>query len=191
MPTTTGRAACAQPRRRPGCRGVKPIWFTELGCAAVDKGANQPNIFGDPKSAESGRPYFSSGAPDALMQRQVLRAHLAYRQATGRRHNPASASMRTHGRCGPHLPLDLGCAALSGLSRTDRDLERRAQPRTGHWLTGRLGALASDELAAAIAADYGVALARSSRAAAVGQGYALEGVVPAAMRWRRCWRRAG
>lgn len=28
----------------------KPFWFTELGCAAVDKGPNQPNVFPDPKS---------------------------------------------------------------------------------------------------------------------------------------------
>ena len=27
---------------------MKPIWFTELGCPAVDKGANQPNVFIDP-----------------------------------------------------------------------------------------------------------------------------------------------
>src|SRR5690606_20267557 len=56
----------------------KPVWFTELGCAAVDKGANQPNVFGDSKSVESGRPWFSSGAPDGLMQRQFLRAHLGH-----------------------------------------------------------------------------------------------------------------
>ena len=31
----------------------KPIWFTELGCPAVDKGTNQPNVFHDPKSSES------------------------------------------------------------------------------------------------------------------------------------------
>ena len=29
----------------------KPIWFTELGCAAIDKGTNQPNKFLDPKSS--------------------------------------------------------------------------------------------------------------------------------------------
>src|SRR5690606_38147158 len=58
--------------------GSKPIWLTELGCGAVDKGANQPNIFGDPKSAESGRPYFSTGMPDPLIQRQVLRAHQGF-----------------------------------------------------------------------------------------------------------------
>src|SRR5690606_12040800 len=56
----------------------KPIWFTELGCGAVDKGANQPNVFGDPKSSESDRPHSSSGAADALTQRQFLRAHLMH-----------------------------------------------------------------------------------------------------------------
>ncbi|MCS6759551.1 MAG: glycoside hydrolase TIM-barrel-like domain-containing protein [Candidatus Devosia euplotis] len=30
--------------------GSKPIWFTEIGCGAVDNGANQPNIFGDEKA---------------------------------------------------------------------------------------------------------------------------------------------
>ena len=33
-----------------------------------------------------------------------------------------------------------------------------ANHATGHWLNGRLGAMASDELAIAVAADYGVAL---------------------------------
>ena len=39
----------------------KPIWLTEIGCPAVDKGANQPSVFPDPKSSESGFPYFSNG----------------------------------------------------------------------------------------------------------------------------------
>ena len=28
---------------------MKPIRFTEIGCAAVDKGTNEPNKFFDPK----------------------------------------------------------------------------------------------------------------------------------------------
>lgn len=27
----------------------KPVWFIEIGCAAIDKGTNQPNKFLDPK----------------------------------------------------------------------------------------------------------------------------------------------
>ena len=52
----------------------KPIWLTELGCPAVDKGANQPSVFPDPKSSESGLPYFSNGRRDDLMQRRHLQA---------------------------------------------------------------------------------------------------------------------
>lgn len=52
----------------------KPVWFTELGCPAVDKGANQPNVFVDPKSAESFLPYYSQGQRDDLMQRAYLQA---------------------------------------------------------------------------------------------------------------------
>jgi len=48
----------------------KPIWFTEVGCPCVDKGANQPNVFVDPKSSESFTPYFSSGTRDDFMARQ-------------------------------------------------------------------------------------------------------------------------
>ena len=52
----------------------KPIWFTELGCAAIDKGTNQPNKFLDPKSSESKLPRYSNGLRDDLMQIQYLRA---------------------------------------------------------------------------------------------------------------------
>jgi len=56
----------------------KPIWFTELGCAAIDKGTNQPNKFLDPKSSESAIPYFSTGHRDDLIQMQYLRAMAQY-----------------------------------------------------------------------------------------------------------------
>ena len=54
--------------------GSKPIWFTEIGCAAIDKGTNQPNKFLDPKSSESSIPRFSNGRRDDFIQMQYLRA---------------------------------------------------------------------------------------------------------------------
>ncbi len=54
----------------------KPVWLTEIGCPAVDKGANQPNVFVDPKSSESLLPYYSRGDRDDLMQRRYLAAIL-------------------------------------------------------------------------------------------------------------------
>lgn len=54
--------------------GSKPIWFTEVGCAAVDKGTNEPNRFVDLKSSESGLPRDSNGIRDDYIQMQYLRA---------------------------------------------------------------------------------------------------------------------
>ena len=58
--------------------GSKPFWFTELGCAAVDKGTNQPNVFLDPKSSESKLPKGSNGRRDDFIQMQYLRAMTEY-----------------------------------------------------------------------------------------------------------------
>ncbi|MBK8085951.1 MAG: glycoside hydrolase TIM-barrel-like domain-containing protein [Devosia sp.] len=144
-------------------------WFTELGCAAVDKGANQPNLFPDPKSAEDGRPYFSNGAPDALLQRQVLRAHLRHWSGAG---NPVSTVY-----AGPMVGrISLWSwdarpyPAFPGDAESWADAPNHA---AGHWLTGRLGALASDELAAAIAADHDIEIVGTAAAPLV-HGLALE-----------------
>ncbi|MBB5722057.1 hypothetical protein FHS72_001681 [Loktanella ponticola] len=67
----------------------KPIWFTELGCAAIDKGTNQPNKFLDPKSSESQLPHYSNGRRDDFMQMQYLRA--IYGHYADVTNNPVSA----------------------------------------------------------------------------------------------------
>ena len=56
----------------------KPVVFTELGCPAVNLGANQPNVFVDAKSSESAVPYFSNGNQDPAMQRAYIEAWLSY-----------------------------------------------------------------------------------------------------------------
>ncbi|OAM76722.1 phage tail baseplate protein, partial [Devosia elaeis] len=126
-------------------------WCDEIGCGAVDKGANQPNIFGDAKSAEGGRPYFSSGLPDGLIQRQFLRAH--HRHWHDPAKNPPGMvdvdrlyCWTWDARPYPSFPA-LEAVWADGPNHGN-----------GHWLTGRLGALASDELAGAIAEDHGCAL---------------------------------
>ena len=144
--------------------GMKPVWFTELGCGALDKGANQPNVFPDGKSAEGGRPWFSSGAPDGLMQRQFLRAQLQYWAESPM---VERVSLWTwDARPYPAFPSD---------EATWSDAQNHA---AGHWLTGRLGALASDELAAAVAADWGAEIAGASALPLV-HGLAVEGAVAA------------
>ena len=146
-------------RRPPGCRCRKPIWLTELGCPAVDKGANQPNAFPDPKSAESTLPPFSNGRRDDLIQRRVLEASLAaFDPAFGaasdvnplspaglRMVDPAAIQLWTwDARPHPWFPraIDVWSDA--------------ANWETGHWLTGRLGAATLDGLVETVLADHGI-----------------------------------
>jgi len=67
----------------------KKIIFTETGAPAVDKAANQPNVFVDPKSSESAVPYFSNGRRDDLAQRRAIEAQAAYWNDNA--NNPASS----------------------------------------------------------------------------------------------------
>lgn len=118
----------------------KPIWFTELGCPAIDRGTNQPNVFFDPKSSESFTPHFSRGWRDDAIQRAYLEAtYLWWGEAAnnplssvygGRMvHVPECAAWTWDARPYPFFP------ALAGVW-TDG-----ANWRLGHWLTGRLGAV--------------------------------------------------
>ncbi|MEM6603339.1 MAG: glycoside hydrolase TIM-barrel-like domain-containing protein [Pseudomonadota bacterium] len=58
----------------------KPIILTEVGCPAVDKGANSPNLFPDVKSSENAIPPFSDGTRDDIIQRLLLVSYLEYWQ---------------------------------------------------------------------------------------------------------------
>ncbi|WP_299843172.1 glycoside hydrolase/phage tail family protein [uncultured Roseovarius sp.] len=115
----------------------KPIRFTEFGCAAIDKGTNQPNKFLDPKSSESKFPKFSLGYRDELIQLQYLRSMLGY--WTNPANNPISS------RYGKRM-LDMEHAyAWAWDTRpfpyfpNNRGLwsDGANFPR-GHWLNGRM-----------------------------------------------------
>ena len=123
--------------------GMKPIWFTELGCAAIDKGANQPNKFLDPKSSELVLPYYSNGRRDDVMQMQYLRAIHALLGRSGRitrcrRNMPGRWWTWTAPSSGP------GTRGRFRRSRTGATCGRMATNYArGHWLNGRaVGAVA-------------------------------------------------
>lgn len=137
----------------------KPIWFTELGCPAIDKGANQPNVFFDPKSSESHWPYFSGGGRDDLAQRRFLEAHL-------RHWDPASPGFREAdnpvspvygGRMVPAEAIHLWCwdarPAPAFPDRADIWADGGNWER-GHWLTGRLGRAPLDALIERLLLDH-------------------------------------
>jgi hypothetical protein len=137
----------------------KPIWLTELGCPAVDKGANQPSVFPDPKSSESGLPYFSTGARDDLMQRRHLQAVLgALDPAFGDGAlNPVSAVYGGRMIAPDAIHLWTWDArpypAFPFLTDVWADAPNW---QTGHWLNGRLGAAPLDALVGSILADSGM-----------------------------------
>ena len=118
----------------------KPIWFTELGCPAIDRGTNQPNVFFDPKSSESFSPHFSRGWRDDTIQRAYLEAtYLWWGEAAN---NPVSS---VYGDRMVHVPE---CAAWTWDARPYPFFPELTDVwtdgpnwRLGHWLTGRLGAV--------------------------------------------------
>lgn len=125
----------------------KPIWFTEIGCAAVDKGTNEPNKFLDPKSSESSLPVFSNGQRDDLIQLQYLRATYGYWGDPAK--NPVSP---VYG--GPMLDMaraHVWCWDSRPFPAFPNNMEVWSDgvnhPR-GHWITGRT---ASQPLEAVIA----------------------------------------
>jgi len=118
----------------------KPIRFTELGCPAIDRGTNQPNVFFDPKSSESFTPHFSRGWRDDAIQRAYLEAsYLWWGEAAN---NPVSS---VYGDRMVHVPE---CAAWTWDARPYPFFPELTGVwtdgpnwRLGHWLTGRLGAV--------------------------------------------------
>lgn len=131
----------------PWVPGSKPFWFTELGCPAVDKGPNQPNVFPDPGSSEGALPYLSTGARDDLAQRGLLEAHLAHWSGPANADGMVSSD-RIHiwtwdARPFPAFPV-------SKTLWSDGD-----NWQTGHWLNGRLGTVALKDLIAAVLSEAG------------------------------------
>jgi len=155
----------------------KPIWLTEVGCPAVDKGANQPSTFPDPKSAEAGLPHYSNGRRDDLMQRRYLEAVLgAFDPAFGADAlNPVSAvyGERMVMPDGIHLwtwdarPYPVFPAATDAWSDGPNW-------ETGHWLSGRFGATPLDGLVSTILTDSGVSGFDTSELGEGPDGYVVD-----------------
>ncbi len=114
----------------PWVPGSKPVWFTEIGCGAVDLGANQPNKFLDPKSSESTLPHYSRGIRDDFMARQYIRATIEWWRDNGAGVvDPADILVWAwDARPWPEFPAH-------GETWSDAD-----NWTTGHWLNGRAGA---------------------------------------------------
>ncbi len=134
----------------------KPIWFTELGCPAIDKGANQPNVFVDAKSSESAQPYFSSGLRDDFGQRRFLQAHLDYWRADApgfvEANNPVSSVTGKRMVDMDHVVIwTWDARPFPSFPLLDAVWSDGENWKLGNWITGRLGAVPLGPLVAHIA----------------------------------------
>lgn len=156
----------------------KPIWFTEYGCAAVDKGTNQPNKFLDAKSSESLLPRFSTGARDGLMQMQYLRAMSEY--WTDPQNNPLSEEYE--GRM-----LDMGRAFVWTWDTRPypffpNHIEKWSDGENytrGHWINGRTSSRTLASVVREICLDAGLTDFSTKGLYGYLRGYAVEQVAEA------------
>ncbi|NNU16978.1 hypothetical protein HK107_11670 [Parvularcula sp. ZS-1/3] len=166
------RSAGSKTGATPWVPQSKPILFTEIGCAAIDKGANQPNVFLDPKSSESFAPHFSTGARDDRAQRAALEAQ--HRYWSKPQNNPASSvyggSMLDASRMAvycwdarpfPEFPARQSLWADAG------------NWTTGHWLNGRAGKVRLSRLIEALGREAGLFAINASACDQLLSGYVV------------------
>ncbi|MBI6630438.1 baseplate multidomain protein megatron [Pontibaca salina] len=156
----------------------KPIWFTELGCASVDKGTNQPNKFLDGMSSESSLPHYSNGQRDDLIQRRYLEAVLGHwRQPEN---NPVSEVYAA-----PMLDLAntyvwaWDARPFPAFPNNREQWSDGANHARGHWLNGRTGSRTLASVVAEICRRAGVSAIDTSMLHGIVRGYVVEEVADA------------
>ncbi|MFV0409544.1 MAG: glycoside hydrolase TIM-barrel-like domain-containing protein [Paracoccus sp. (in: a-proteobacteria)] len=150
----------------------KPIWFTEMGCAALDKASNQPNKFLDMHSSESRLPHYSRGRRDDAVQAAYVAAMARFWARPG--NNPMGSygarmvdMSRAHVWCWDARPFP----AFPG--RTDLWSDGPAWDR-GHWLNGRAGAVPLASVVADICLEAGLKDFDVSGLSGVVRGYVAD-----------------
>ncbi|MDX2264605.1 MAG: glycoside hydrolase/phage tail family protein [Hyphomicrobiales bacterium] len=162
----------------------KPFWFMEMGCPAVDRGSNQPNVFYDPKSSESALPYYSRGARDDLIQRRYLQAFIdafdPSRPGFDAAQNPVSAVY------GARMVEPSRMFAYTWDARPYPAFPNNVSAWAdgpnwafGHWLNGRLAGAPLGETVAAICADSGFDAHDAAALTGQMQGYLIDRVMSA------------
>jgi hypothetical protein len=157
--------------------GMKPVRFTEMGVPAVDKGANQPNVFYDPKSSESAVPHFSDGSRNDVIQRRAIEVFHAHWSDPD--NNPVSVEYA--GR----MVAEDGIALWAWDARPFPAFPGRGDVwsdadnwRLGHWLNGRAGAAMLSDVVGDVCARAGVGCEVGGLTGVVA-GYAFGGPVRA------------
>jgi len=152
----------------------KPIWLMEIGCPAIDKGSNQPNVFYDSKSTESKIPYYSNASRDDLAQRKYLEAFIDYwAEASG--NNPISSLYNA-----PMITTDMvNVWAWDGRPFPDFPARETVWSdgenwQRGHWLSGRMGLIPLADVVRDISLQSGLQTVDVSAVNGLLQGYHID-----------------
>jgi hypothetical protein len=135
----------------------KPIRLMELGFPAVNRGANRPSVFPDPKSSESGLPPHSTGARDDLEQRRAIEAALDW--WTKPANNPVSPIFGGPMVDPARIHVWTWDARPHPAFPARRDVWRDGpNAAKGHWLPGRAGPSTLAAVLVDVAARAGIAV---------------------------------
>ena len=154
------------------------VWADEVGCAAVDKGTNEPNRFVDLKSSESGLPRASNGIRDDYIQMQYLRTLFThYKDPALNPTSPVTGLQmvdpeRIHVWAWDARPFPAFPA--NGALWSDNVNYSR-----GHWINGRAASRPLSSVVAEICEDAGVTGYDVSALHGAVRGYGLEDVTTA------------
>lgn len=156
----------------------------EIGSAAVDKSANQPNVFVDAKSSENALPHFSTGARDDVIQRRFVRAFVEGFNPASPNYvdgiNPTSSVYA--GRM-----VDTGRIFVYAWDARpypafpyDQELWADGENwRFGHWLNGRLTGIPLNAAVATILDDFGFSHYDSDSINGMVPGFVIDRVMSA------------
>ena len=157
----------------------KPVWLSELGSPAVQHGANQPNVFFDPKSSESFLPYFSNGVRDDFIQQRYIEtihdffdpAHEDFDEAfnpvstvSGQRMVDTERFYVYAWDARPYPAFPLAVDVWSDGPNWER----------GHWLNGRANGSSLAAVVRSILDDFGYLAGDTSQLVGMVQGYAID-----------------
>lgn len=153
----------------------KPIWFTEYGCAALDKGTNEPNKFLDPKSSESAFPRYSNGNRNDYLQFQYFRAMHEF-------WNNDAKNLQSDYYSGRMVDTNK-LFAWAWDSRPYPEFPRNedlwsdgVNYRYGHWLNGRASAIPMDNLVREVCSASSIDIIDTSDLHGLVTGYSVSDI---------------
>ncbi|MCC5977065.1 MAG: glycoside hydrolase/phage tail family protein [Salinarimonas sp.] len=158
---------------------AKPIWLTEIGLPAVDKGPNGPNVFPDMKSSEGAYPPFSRRTRDDLAQAAGIEAIIRRFDPAHPKHDPAhNPQSPLYG--GPMVEPDSlavwawDARPFPAFPEFESVWADGANYETGHWVTGRLEGLDLATLIRKVLDDYRIDMPLDIAADGFVEGFVID-----------------